>query len=221
MARWHCGQIHVRLRSRGRAKAESIITLARRLVVQREFEGNRLRQTTDTRDTIMANRGSGADASRQCPSVPRMPDSPALRAESGLESPVSPTRARVLSDRKTLLSHAKRWRMRPGGRGIERLVLGREGCCEGCRSPDEVKPSGTRPARRFGLLCRLPRREPAAVRRGASCDSRRMTRVDAVTSAERFTRIDRVSEQTVTGVVAQHWPGRWPLELVSGGARTK
>ena len=44
-----------------------------------------------------------------------------------------------------------------------------------------------------------------------------MTRVAAVTSADTIYGIDKVSEATVLAWFAQHWPKRWPVELVMEG----
>jgi fructose-1,6-bisphosphatase/inositol monophosphatase family enzyme len=44
-----------------------------------------------------------------------------------------------------------------------------------------------------------------------------MIRVAAVTSADTIYAVDRVSEQAVMAWFAQHWPRRWPLELVMEG----
>jgi len=67
------------------------------------------------------------------------------------------------------------------------------------------------------LLCRLQdeiRGRLAAARR---LDTRRLTRVAAVTAADTIYGIDRISERTVLAWLARHWPTSQPVELVMEG----
>jgi fructose-1,6-bisphosphatase/inositol monophosphatase family enzyme len=78
-----------------------------------------------------------------------------------------------------------------------------------------VKPTELDRARR--LLCRLQDAIRASVRAAQNRGSRRMIRVAAVTSADTIYAVDRVSEKAVMAWFAEHWPRRWPLELVMEG----
>lgn len=67
------------------------------------------------------------------------------------------------------------------------------------------------------LLCRLQdciRDDLLAARRRGM---RGLTRVAHVTEADTIYGIDKVSEQTVLAWFEQHWPRRWPVELVMEG----
>jgi fructose-1,6-bisphosphatase/inositol monophosphatase family enzyme len=67
------------------------------------------------------------------------------------------------------------------------------------------------------LLCRLQNAIGASVRAAQRRGSRQMSRVAAVTSADTIYAIDKVGEATVLAWFREHWPRRWPVELVMEG----
>src|SRR5258708_16622497 len=67
------------------------------------------------------------------------------------------------------------------------------------------------------LLCRLQNAIGASVRAAQRRGSRRMSRVAAVTSADTIYAIDKVGETTVLAWFREHWPRRWPVELIMEG----
>ncbi|MBA4137353.1 MAG: inositol monophosphatase [Opitutus sp.] len=73
------------------------------------------------------------------------------------------------------------------------------------------------PERVRRLLCQLQdsiRESVRAARRGGLA---RMGRVAAVTASDTIYGVDKISEETVLAWLEQHWPRRWPIELVMEG----
>lgn len=67
------------------------------------------------------------------------------------------------------------------------------------------------------LLCRLQEAILTAIRPAQRRGGRALTRVAAVTSADTIYGIDKVSEESVLTWFGEHWPRRWPVELVMEG----
>ncbi len=67
------------------------------------------------------------------------------------------------------------------------------------------------------LLCRLQDAIRDSVRSAQLRGNRRMSRVAGVTSADTIYAIDKVSEHAVLAWFREHWPRRWPVELVMEG----
>lgn len=79
--------------------------------------------------------------------------------------------------------------------------------------------SATELARARRLLCALQRRvlESVVTARVRAADVARLADVAGSTNADTIYRIDRVSEATILGWFAEHWPRSWPVELVMEG----
>jgi fructose-1,6-bisphosphatase/inositol monophosphatase family enzyme len=67
------------------------------------------------------------------------------------------------------------------------------------------------------LLCRLQDDIQSALLAARAKQARRFARVAAVTAADTIYHVDRLSERAILGWFKEHWPRRWPVEVVMEG----